>query len=49
MNKKAYEAPVVRKVRLVLQEAILGHCNTSTNNYAGDLINCYITECEILW
>jgi len=29
MEKKAYEAPVVRKVRLVVKNAILGNCNAS--------------------
>lgn len=29
-EKKSYEAPVVKKVRLVSKDAVLGTCNTST-------------------
>jgi hypothetical protein len=29
MKKKAYVAPVVRKVRLVVKNAILGNCHSS--------------------
>jgi hypothetical protein len=32
MNRKIYEAPAVRKVRLVVKSAILGNCNTSTDS-----------------
>jgi hypothetical protein len=29
INKKQYEAPVVKKVRLEIKNAVLGVCNTS--------------------
>ena len=31
MNKKPYEAPTVKKVRLEIKSAILAVCNTSSN------------------
>jgi hypothetical protein len=35
MNKKPYEAPTVRKVRLVVKNSILGTCHTSPNMTPG--------------
>jgi len=31
MNKKRYEAPVLKKVRLVVKNAVLGGCHSSPN------------------
>ena len=48
MNKKRYEAPALKKVRLVVKNAVLGSCNSSPNLDPKDgviacsvLLNCY--------
>ena len=44
MNKKRYEAPTVKKVRLEVKNAVLGVCNTSyaqLTPYDG-ITTCYL-------
>ncbi len=44
MEKKAYEAPAVRKVRLVVTHAILADCHNSPNlEPKGELGSCTVT------
>jgi len=47
MNKKAYEAPAVKKVRLLIKNAVLSSCSTSAANTPGGVGDCYFpfTEC----
>ena len=32
MKRKAYQAPLIRKVRLVVRSAVLGFCHSSPDN-----------------
>jgi hypothetical protein len=43
MNKKTYEAPAVRKVHLVIQNAILAVCHNSPNLDPRGAQGCRIT------
>jgi hypothetical protein len=43
MNKKPYEAPTVKKVRLEVKNAVLGICNTSSAPDAITPPGCKIT------
>ncbi len=47
MNKKTYEAPKVTKVKLEIKQSILGTCNQTSINVAGDYgtTNCITTYC----
>jgi len=35
MTKKNYEAPKVVRIKLEIKQAVLGSCNTTTNNTPG--------------
>ncbi len=48
MNKKVYEAPVVKKVRLAIKNAVLSSCSTSAANTPGGVGNCYFPFQECL-
>jgi len=43
MNKKRYEAPMVRRVRLVVKDAILGNCHSSPNLTPKSATSCSTT------
>lgn len=45
MNKKPYEAPVVKKVSLEIQNAVLGLCFSSTVADPSD--TCRVAECYL--
>lgn len=47
MNKKPYEAPAVKKVKLEVKNAVLSTCHTSYDNtprYPGMNSPCYLPE-----
>ena len=43
MKKKPYQAPAVRKVRLVVEDAVLAVCHTSPAQDPKGAISCEIT------
>jgi hypothetical protein len=49
MNKKAYEAPTVKKVRLEVKNAVLATCNASPNMTPKDRptqgAGCHVNHC----
>jgi hypothetical protein len=49
MNKKTYVAPAVRKVHLVIQNAILAVCHSSANLDPKGTLGCTVTvDCYTL-
>jgi len=48
MSKQRYEAPAVKRVRLVVKHAILGLCHTSPTNDPRSATPCTVTAgCHI--
>jgi hypothetical protein len=43
MNKKPYEPPVVKKVKLEIKNAILAACNTSSIIDPTGTLGCHVT------
>jgi len=43
MNKKPYEAPTVKKVKLVIQNAVLASCHVSPTNVIKGVASCAVT------
>ncbi len=49
MNKKTYQSPAVKKVRLNISASVLGTCRTSTNGDRLDfIVNCKVPGCPCL-
>jgi hypothetical protein len=45
-KKKAYEKPILRKVRLEVKTSVLATCNTTSVSTAKDLpLTCQVTGC----
>ena len=47
MNKKPYEAPLVKKVTLEIKTAVLAVCHSSPVLDAKGLSNCIINQCFV--
>lgn len=49
MNKKTYQSPAVKKVRLNISASVLGTCRTSTSGDRQDfIVNCKVPACPCL-